>query len=269
VDDKRDRQNTEDYAEDEEIEALLNEEDDETEFEPPAYQKWIKRMVALILSIVLFANILAFWPYVYHLDAVQFLIKSRELSKNANIQEYKKAVVIVKAADRKGTGFNVAESGLIITNEHVISGEEHGFISFPGGKKYRADVVFSDPAIDMAVLKIADEDERLPVLSLNMSYNAVEGEPVYIIGNPLFFYHIANQGEIAGVTPLKDWDLPVIALNAPIYKGNSGSPVINREGEVVAVVFATIKISNEEDDDKVGLAVPIQYIREQLEEFMR
>ncbi|WP_318036139.1 S1 family peptidase [Halobacillus salinarum] len=76
------------------------------------------------------------------------------------------------------------------------------------------------------------------------------------MGNPLKFTGIANEGTILDYTKLEDWSKPVLMLDAPVYCGNSGSPVINKQGEVIAVVFATMR---DEEAGRVGLAVPIDY----------
>lgn len=223
-------------------------------------------MIASLLAVVLLSNILAFWPQVYNLAAIKFLVKSRELSKNEDVQMYKQSVVVVSAGDSKGTGFNISSDGTIVTNHHVIDGEEFVVIRFPDGESHQADVIHSDPSIDIAILKI-DDSEVLDLPKLTIEFNQTEENdiPVYIIGNPLFFDYIANEGSIIGETLIQDWNEPVYMIQAPIYKGNSGSPVINHEGKVIGVVFATTKVVHDGSTKKVGLAVPVEYFEEYVE----
>lgn len=267
INDHRDEKETrpsgtnEDYFSDEEAERYFNEElgeEDEESIESPPERTWIKKVIAVMLAVVLLGNIIAFMPQIYSLPAFQFLKKNRELSQNEQIQQYKQAVVTVNASGRKGTGFNIASEGVIITNQHVVEDDRLSVVNFPHGKSYTAELIISDPNIDIAVLKVQTEEaEEFPVLELQSDETVWHPDaPVYVIGNPLFFYQIANEGEVIGITTAQATEPTFLLLDAPIYKGNSGSPVIDREGKVIAVVFATTKIKMGNSTRKVGLATP-------------
>lgn len=259
-----------DHEEQEFEEPDFNEDDEEEEeLYPQTGRKWIKKIIAGVLALVLIGNILAFWPQVYSLQAIQFLKKSAELSRNEDIRQYKQAVVVVKADNRKGTGFNIDPRGYIITNHHIVENDKNSIVSFANGETYPAEIVVSDPAIDITILKIKKgtnaPDLNLPVLEVEPNDNADAGLPIYIIGNPLFFKRIANVGSVMGMSLLQDWELPIMIIDAPVYKGNSGSPVINDKGKVIAVVFATTKILVNNRKSKVGLAVPVSYLRKYID----
>ncbi|CAH0122450.1 MULTISPECIES: S1C family serine protease [unclassified Paenibacillus] len=243
-----------------------DEDEEERERQAEKRRKWIRRTLAGLLAVMLFGNLIAFLPQIYSLPAIRFLQKNNELSQKEQIRQYKQAVVGVNTDGSKGTGFNIDETGLIITNQHVIDRMQVGTVSFLRGDIYAADVVFSDPAIDTAILKIRGDHDDLPTLELETESQWQAGDSVYVVGNPLSFYQIANEGVILGLTSLTGWDLPVMMIDAPIYKGNSGSPVINGNGKVIAVVFATSKIEREEESINVGLAVPVEHMREYIEE---
>src|SRR5699024_2798750 len=114
------------------------------------------------------------------------------------------------------------------------------------------------PEIDLAIIH-TDEGKDLPQLSLADTASFGEDEAIYFIGNPLSFQGIANEGTIIDYVQLKNWELPVLMLDAPVYRGNSGSPVINETGEVIGVIFATL---HHETEGRVGLFVPINYYHE-------
>lgn len=258
------------YLSDEEIEALLAEElanrveNDGTD--PDVEQasdrrRWIPRVIATLVVIALFANIVAFWPQVYSLAAIQFLAKSRELAQNEDIQRYKEAVVVIRADDRKGTGFSISQDGMIVTNEHVIGDAERIMVHFADGSHVEADLLAADARTDLALLKTAEGDSW-PSLPLDLDRKASEGDSVFVIGNPLFFNRIANEGVVLQPFRFAHRERPVLALKAPIYKGNSGSPVIDKEGYVVAVVYATTRMTINGHSERIGLAVPVADLAE-------
>ncbi|SDZ41179.1 serine protease Do [Evansella caseinilytica] len=216
--------------------------------------------VASVLVLALLSNVWALWPQLVNLDAIRFLAVSRELSANEDVQLYKESVVVIRTDSSKGTGFYFSADGYIMTNYHVVGEEASAAAVFQDGSRYRAEVVETIPDIDIAVLKIDAEPAAHPTLTFT-----AEWEPdndVYVIGNPLFFNYIANKGTVLGLTTASSKSLPVMMIDAPVYKGNSGSPVINEAGEVVGVVFATSSVEHDGSRTKVGLAVPAEYVAE-------
>ncbi|WP_232828012.1 S1C family serine protease [Paraliobacillus sp. X-1268] len=216
------------------------------------FPKWAFWLIAGSL----FLNVIAILPQTFSIPAIEFLITSTKLSADSSISTYKKAVVVVEAGDSKGTGFSITSDGVILTNNHVIDEEEQISISFPDEGLFAAEVIESYPAIDLAVLQVEAKD--LPYLELAEDVDFEVEEKINFIGNPLRFNGIANQGNIIGYTNLESWDQEVLMLKAPVYRGNSGSPVINSQGKVIGVIFATM---NHEQHGKVGLAVPIDYYK--------
>lgn len=248
-----------DEQEDEWTEAdFLTEESSETT-EPSAHRIWMKRVVIAIVALALVGNAFAVIPLIFNLNVIQFLKKTRELSQNETLQAYKQAIVIVEAGDRKGTGFNIDPQGMIITNAHVVGDAPQAVVGFENGQTFHANVAASDDKLDLAVLKLAESPsvQPLPTLEIETSPQYTEGANIYYIGNPYFFHHIIGEGSIRRMTNVADRDSPVLAIDAPIYKGNSGSPVLNEDGKVIAVIYATARIADGNDRIKVGLAVPI------------
>ncbi|UOQ92671.1 serine protease [Halobacillus shinanisalinarum] len=219
------------------------------------------RWLFYLIAIMMVTNIVAVLPNTFSIPAIDFLVTSAKLSNDADIDRYQEAVVVVEAGQKKGTGFAIDGDGTIITNHHVIEGENRISIAFPEKGLFNAEVVEKFPEVDLAVLQAEGSD--FPHLRLAKDTSFEEEESFYFIGNPLRFTGIANKGTIIGYTTLDDWSQPVLMLDAPIYRGNSGSPVINQEGKVIAVVFATL---DDEQEGRVGLATPIDYYYEKTNE---
>ena len=219
----------------------------------------IVRIIAWGIALTLVFNTFAVLFNMYSIPAIEFLKVSTMLSTQEDIQQYKKAVVEISTGDRKGTGFAISDDGYILTNEHVIDDALQLTVVFPDAGIYEAAVVASYPEIDTALLKVTGDN--LPHLTIADTYTPISEEHLYFVGNPLSFTGIANEGTTIDWITLDDWAQPVMMMQAPVYKGNSGSPVITHNGEVVGVVFATLKT---EEHGKVGLFVPIGYFHEAL-----
>lgn len=234
------------------------EEEDEDGGSSVTRRKWIRNTIIFLLVAALVGNILAFWPQIYNMKTLPFLFKSQELSSQAEIQGYKEAVVLVSTDKGKGTGFHI-NGGYIVTNHHVIEDNDYIIVKFPEhSQSYKAELSNSDPDLDIAILKADIGDQQLPFIEIER--NSKQWEPdehIYVIGNPLYFTQIAIEGAIIGLIPIQGRQKPVMALNAPVYSGNSGSPVINEHGKAIAVVYATANILHQEQMIEAGLAVPI------------
>ena len=222
------------------------------------FPKW----VFWVLASVLFVNSFAVFFQIYSIPAIEFLKTSAKLSLQEDIASYKKAVVVISTEDSKGTGFSISNDGTIITNNHVVEGNETVTVNFPEDGMFQANVVHTYPSVDLAVLKIEGKD--LPYLQLAEQTAFEDDEHIYFIGNPLSFSGIANEGKIIDFIQLSDWDTPVVMIKAPVYRGNSGSPILNEEGQVIGVIFATL---DHDTYGKVGLFVPIDdYYRQDIAE---
>ena len=151
-----------------------------------------------------------------------------------------------------GSGFLIRE-GFILTNFHVIDGAERITVTLADGRTYRGEVVGTDPAIDVALLRIPDAKD-LPEAPLGNSDELRVGEWVCAIGNPLGYVHSVTVGVVSFIgRKLFDASLDdYIQTDAAINFGNSGGPLINSRGEVVGINSAiSSRASN------IGFAVPI------------
>ncbi|MFD1849964.1 S1C family serine protease [Oceanobacillus bengalensis] len=242
---------------DEELYELVQEErrkalakEKEEKDTPPKrpFPKWAFWLIA----IAMFINVFALIPQTFSIPAIDFLITSAKLSINEDIRKYKEAVVVIESENSKGTGFAFTEDGFILTNYHVIEDKNSLAAAFSEEGLFEVEVIDTYPSIDLAVLKV--DGENLPHLTLSEDPSIEEDDAIRFIGNPLRFNGIANEGNIIGYTALSDWEEEVVMIEAPVYRGNSGSPILNEDGEVIGVIFATI---NSDAHGKVGLFVPI------------
>ena len=134
-----------------------------------------------------------------------------------------------------GSGFVFSADGYILTNHHVIAGADEVIVRFSNREEYVAEIIGSDEASDIAVLKI--DAEGLPVLKFGDSDNLKVGEWVLAIGSPFGFDHSVTAGIVSakGRSLPTDNYVPFIQTDVAINPGNSGGPLFNLDGEVVGI----------------------------------
>ncbi|MDA3130109.1 S1C family serine protease [Aliibacillus thermotolerans] len=221
------------------------------------------RFIAILIAFFLVFQIAAMMVDTFRLDAIDFLKTSYQLSQNETIQDWRESVVVIHGTSRigqtKGTGFFIDENGLLLTNHHVVDDLAYVGVTTENGEVFEGELVASDEELDLALVSI--EARNMPTLPLREE-TIPSGEHIFVIGNPLSFTKIANEGEVMA-------DHQVVAnrlgITAPIYRGNSGSPVITETGEVTGVVYAKTTIQDQLQQP-VGLAVKIEDVHSFLEE---
>lgn len=223
----------------------------------------LKIFIASIITMAMLANVFAVWPQLFNFPAAEFLANARDLSGNEEVQEYKESVAVIRTENSKGTGF-VFSDGRIMTNEHVIRDGVEITAHFENGESYVTEVIEENEGLDIAILEVAGDDFPHPALELSSGWE--ENEEIYVIGNPRFFNYIANAGTLLEAVPMQSKSSEVIALDAPVYRGSSGSPVINHQGEVAGVVYATATLDISGESERAGLAIDMEHVLQEMEE---
>ena len=153
-----------------------------------------------------------------------------------------------------GSGFIIDEKGLVITNNHVISGAEDIVVRVNGDKEYKAKVVGADPLSDIAVLELITKDKFIPVKFGN-SDEARIGDWVIAIGNPFGLGGTVTSGIISarnrsiGLSRYEDY----IQTDASINSGNSGGPLFDMNGDVIGINTAILGRSG---SIGIGFSIP-------------
>jgi len=160
-----------------------------------------------------------------------------------------------------GSGFIIDASGLIITNNHVVEEADEIIVKLNDEHKFDAKVIGRDPLTDLALIKIDPKGVKLNTLALGDSDKAEIGDIVVAIGNPLGLEWTITSGIISakgreiGNGPYDNF----LQTDASINPGNSGGPLINMNGEVVAINTAIIP-----SGQGLGFAIPVNMLKELL-----
>ncbi len=167
-----------------------------------------------------------------------------------------------------GSGFIIDESGIVITNNHVIQDAEDIIVRVNGDNEYNAKVLGADPLMDIAVLKLETDDKFVPV-KFGDSDKARIGDWVIAIGNPFGLGGTVTAGIISarnrsiGLSRYEDF----IQTDASINSGNSGGPLFDMEGNVIGINTA---ILGRNGSIGIGFSIPAnsaKVVIDQLIEF--
>lgn len=226
----------------------------------------VVKFIGLILALVFVVMVLAPSMRVFNLPIFNFLTESMDLTKDPEIRELQRAVVLITAKEKRGSGFNIAPGGIIITNHHVVSKARSVTVAFSSDRIFVEKKRYSFPEIDLAVVEITGKN--LPSVELS-DRPLKKGEEVFMIGNPLGFSKIVTRGQVIDRHWDQDRDKPVIMIKGKVYQGSSGSPVFNHKGQVVAIIYATVNFGEKNaNKDIIGLAVPVSWLQERLHDLI-
>lgn len=162
-----------------------------------------------------------------------------------------------------GTGFIIDESGLIVTNTHVINQADEIKVQLVGDKKfYAAEIIGKDERSDVALIKIK-ADKKLPTVKLGSSASVEVGEWVAAFGNPFGHSNTMSKGIISAkdrsIAELNNF--PFLQTDASINPGNSGGPLVNTKGEVIGVNTAI-----DARAQGIGFAIPVDNVKAIIEQ---
>jgi serine protease Do len=165
-----------------------------------------------------------------------------------------------------GSGVLIDAEHHILTNEHVVARASRIRVSFADGTEFDATLVGADPNNDIAVLKI-DTDERLPWLKPGRSNDLMVGESVIAIGNPFGLSNTVTTGVISALNrSIRTEDFVYhgfLQTDASINPGNSGGPLVNAEGELIAINTAVYGGAQ-----GIGFAIPIDIAKRVVDELI-
>ncbi len=166
----------------------------------------------------------------------------------------------------QGSGFVIDKEGRILTNFHVIADAQEIWATLSNKKKYRATVVGTDRAHDLAVIQI--KAPELQAATLGDSRRLQVGQTVYAIGNPFGLSGTLTKGLVSSVRQIREPDGSTIddaiQTDAAINPGNSGGPLLNRQGEVIGINTMIVG----QQSAGLGFAIPINTAKAVLDDLV-
>jgi serine protease Do len=172
-----------------------------------------------------------------------------------------------QAVEAKGSGFLIAPSGIIVTNNHVVKDAKTVSVTLSDGSTYPAKVIGTDPRTDLAVVKI-DAGRPLPYVELGSAANVEPGEWVVALGNPFGLGGTVTAGIVSALgRDIGDGPYDkFIQVDAPINEGNSGGPLFDQHGDVIGVNTAILSPTG--GSVGIGFAIPSDMVKRVVDQLV-
>ena len=194
------------------------------------------------------------------------LSDQRKSSLAEVIEGIQGGVVQVAAGSGSGSGFIIDESGVVVTNEHVVRGQRRVSIRLTNGTHHSGEVLSRDSTADLALVQIESND-RFHAIAVGNPAGARVGDEVLALGYPLVG-KIGNsltvtRGIISSTRTANGVDL--LQTDAAINPGNSGGPLINRDGNVIGVnTFRIEETTGGRPVNSIGFAVSVAELQRRM-----
>jgi S1-C subfamily serine protease len=166
--------------------------------------------------------------------------------------------------DSIGSGVVVKEDGTIMTALHVVSGTDRWVVVFADGSRADAKIIGAQPENDLAIIKADHVPDEQPAAILTSTAHLRSGDEVVATGFPFGIGPSVTSGVVSGLkrefsdrkNQRKYTNL--IQFDAAVNPGNSGGPLVDRDGEVVGIVTALLNPTDADVFVGIGFAVPIE-----------
>ncbi len=172
-----------------------------------------------------------------------------------------------------GSGVIIDSRGYIVTNDHVVNGEQSITAVLSNGKSLQAQLVGEDTADDLAIVKITPPS-NMAVVSIGDSSKLTVGQEVLAIGNPLGITETVTNGIVSALNRSVAESASVtingaIQTDAPINPGNSGGALINLQGQFVGIpTLAATDTETNTQANGIGYAIPSTTIEKVIQQFV-
>ena len=215
-----------------------------------------------------------------YFSMIIFFVNPVQAINKEIIENVKKSVVLLSVNKLKDptrnspnalcSGMTVNEKGNILTNFHCVYGQKTINLYFwdeNDWTEYQVKVIGEDPLADLALLEVIGLERKVPYLEFAESEDIYTGLEIYAFGHPMGMAWSLSKGIVSNNERYARHPyIKSIQVDAAINKGNSGGPIINEKGEIVAV--AALMVSRTNTNAGVGLGIRADVAKKSLAEML-
>ncbi|MEL7021783.1 MAG: trypsin-like peptidase domain-containing protein [Bacteroidota bacterium] len=179
------------------------------------------------------------------------------------IERFKNIVIQIATPYSTGTGFYVPSANLIVTNDHVVRDNCEVIIDGNLIDRCIAKVLYSDPQHDLAFLEMPQTVTDAEAVKFATSAQVKDGDAVVAVGHPMGLKFTFTQGIVSTSNRLIEGsNLHYVQTDAAFNPGNSGGPLVNKNGEIIGVNSSIVQNTN-----NIGFALQVDYLVRVIAEY--
>ncbi len=178
-----------------------------------------------------------------------------------DLKLYKDSIFKINTSRGSGTGFLVKDKKFLITNYHVVRNFREIAVEDSTKNVFLGNVIYVNPSIDLAFIEVKDLEHISSGIAINKDVHPEGRDKLFVLGFPFGMPFTITEGIISSPDQIMD-NRKYVQTDAAVNPGNSGGPMVNESGELIAVT--TSKFTNA---DNVGFGIPFQTLVEEIENF--
>ncbi|HHB79992.1 MAG TPA: serine protease [Saprospiraceae bacterium] len=175
--------------------------------------------------------------------------------------DYSKAIFKISTSSGSGTAFYLSDRDIFVTNFHVVAGENQVAIQDSDKNRILGYVIFVNLELDIAFLRAKSKLVDVPNIGLFADIDLKSLQKIYVHGYPFGMPYTITKGVISAPNQLIN-GRHFIQTDAAVNPGNSGGPMLNAKGQLIAVTTSKLNQA-----DNVGFGIPVKALVDQIEDF--
>lgn len=197
--------------------------------------------IAVLVSLVTTGLIITYNNKVGKNDITKLVLEVNDTKKKVKILEDSvkagnKNRQVIPNSSYRATGFLIDGRGYIVTNAHVVDRMKNIYVENSKGDYFSATIIRTDAVTDLAILKVNDTAfKAIPTLPYSINKNNSDlGEPIFTLGYPRNEI-VYGEGYVSAKSG-NEGDSTAYQVSVSVNPGNSGGPVLNKNGEVIGII---------------------------------